>query len=118
MKNDLHFKLTVRLFADQKCFGPGIAELLHSVQTCKSLRAAAQGMEMAYSKAWTVIRKSEAALGFPLLQSSTGGRNGGGAVLTAQAERMLAAYDAYCAALEQDAQKLFDEHFSFYDELV
>lgn len=115
MKNDLHFKLTVRLFTDQKCFGPGLAELLHNVQTLKSLRAAAQSMEMAYSKAWTVIRKSEAALGFALLQSSTGGKNGGGAVLTAQAEQMLAAYDAYCEELRQLAGRLFEERFAFYD---
>ena len=28
MRNDLHANLTVRIFTDRKCFGPGVAELL------------------------------------------------------------------------------------------
>ena len=117
MKNDLHVVLSVRLFTDQKCFGPGVAELLRQVEAHGSLRAAAQSMEMAYSKAWTVIRKSEQSLGFPLLQSSTGGKHGGGALLTAQARQMLAAYDDYCRELLAEAQARFAEKFAFFDEL-
>ena len=59
MKNDLHAVLSVRLFTDQKCFGPGIAELLHRVDEHHSLRAAAQSMELAYSKAWTIMKNAE-----------------------------------------------------------
>ena len=49
MKEELHPRLTVRLFTDRKCFGPGVAELLHHVEAQHSLRAAAGAMEMAYS---------------------------------------------------------------------
>ena len=117
MKNDLHVKLSVRLFTDEKCFGPGVAELLHRVDECHSLRAAAQSMEMAYSKAWMVIHRSEAALGFPLLNSATGGKNGGGAALTGEARQMLEAYDAYSAALRRWASEKFEEYFAFFEEL-
>ena len=112
MNDRLHVRLTIRLFTDQKCFGPGIATLLHRVEECRSLRAAALSMEMAYSKAWTVVRRAEQALGFKLLDSSTGGKNGGGAVLTSEAARLLAAYDAYCAQLQADAEALFAERFA------
>ena len=90
MRNDLHANLTVRIFTDRKCFGPGVAELLRRVRELHSLRAAAMSMNMAYSKAWTVLRTAQEGLGVKLLRSSTGGRNGGGATLTAEGERLLA----------------------------
>ena len=91
MRNDLHANLTVRIFTDRKCFGPGVAELLRRVRELHSLRAAAMSMNMAYSKAWTVLRTAQEGLGVKLLRSSTGGRNGGGATLTAEGERLVAA---------------------------
>lgn len=74
------FKMSVRIYQDEnKVFGPGIAQLLHRVRELHSLRAAASSMNMAYSKAWTVLRTAENALGYKLLYSSAGGKNGGGA---------------------------------------
>lgn len=108
----LHPKLAIRLYTDDKCFGPGIAELLERVEVHKSLRAAAQSMSMAYSKAWTMVRRCEGALGKKLLDYSTGGRNGGGAALTEDGRRMLSAYRDYCRELNEQAQTLFEAHFS------
>lgn len=110
---DLHYKFTCRLFTDTKCFGPGIARLLHAVDRLHSLRSAALEMEMAYSKAWTIIRNSEEALGFKLLTSSTGGKGGGGAALTPDAVRLLDAYEHFCRAVEQYGDSLFCEHFGY-----
>ena len=90
MRNDLHANLTVRIFTDRKCFGPGVAELLRRVR----------------------------GLGVKLLRSSTGGRNGGGATLTAEGERLLAAYEDYCAKLTAYGETLFAETFAFYDTLT
>lgn len=104
--------LTVRIFGEEKCFGPGVAELLRRVEQEKSLRAAAISMAMAYSKAWTVIRNSEAELGFKLLISTTGGKHGGGASLSPEAKRLLAAYDGYCARLRSFATEEFERSFS------
>ena len=69
---ELRYNLSCRLFTDVKCFGPGVAQLLHRVERLHSLRAAAMEMEMAYSKAWTVMKNSENALGFKLLAFTTG----------------------------------------------
>ena len=106
MRNDLHANLTVRIFTDRKCFGPGVAELLRRVRELHSLRAAAMSMNMAYSKAWTVLRTAQE------------GRNGGGATLTAEGERLLAAYEDYCAKLTAYGETLFAETFAFYDTLT
>lgn len=101
----------IQLYTDEKCFGPGIAQLLELVDERKSLRAAAQSMGMAYSKAWTVVRRCEEALGYPLLLSATGGRHGGGAALTDEARSLLKGYRAYCRALHEAAERLFSEYF-------
>ena len=113
----LHPVITARLYTSEKCFGPGIAMLLDRVRTLHSLRAAAMDMSMAYSKAWTILRNAEQRLGFKLLRSTTGGKNGGGATLTPEGERMLEAYHAYDAALKTQSEALFRQHFAaFLDE--
>jgi molybdate transport system regulatory protein len=119
MDKDLHLKLTIRMYTDdnQRCFGPGIATLLERVRVHKSLRAAAASMEMAYSKAWRIIRTAEGVFGCKLLSSTIGGSHGGGAVLTPQAERLLAAYADYQAQVEAFAQEKFRKSFAFYKEL-
>ena len=106
------YNLSCRLFTDAKCFGPGVARLLHAVQRLHSLRAAALSMDMAYSKAWTVIKNSEKALGFSLLDSTTGGKGGGGAALTPEGARLLRAYDTFCSRLHDAADELFQEEFA------
>ena len=75
MSTNLHPVLSIRLFREEKCYGSGIHQLLQLVEELHSLRAAAQSMGMAYSKAWTVMKKCEEELGFPLLvRSRTGVR--------------------------------------------
>lgn len=116
MKKDLHLKLTVRLYTDdnERCFGPGIATLLHRVEEHHSLRAAAASMGMAYSKAWRIIRTAEGVFDCKLLASTIGGTHGGGAILTTPALRLLAAYDAYCADVKAYSEGKFQEAFAFF----
>ena len=80
MNDTLHPVLRIQFYAKEKSFGPGIAKLLQRVEDRHSLRAAAMSMDMAYSKAWTMVRSCEAALDMKLLNYSTGGKNGGGAL--------------------------------------
>ena len=105
----MRYNISVRLFTAGKCFGPGLATLLSLVRERHSLRAAAAEMGMAYSKAWRILRDSEEALGFPLLDSTTGGRHGGGAVLTEQGAALLADYERFCERLREQGDALFDE---------
>ena len=50
-------------------FGRGVANLCLGVRELGSLNAAAKGMKMAYSKAWRIIKETEAALGMQLLDT-------------------------------------------------
>ena len=119
MEKELQLKLTVRLYTEDRtrCFGPGIATLLHRVEEHSSLRSAAASMEMAYSKAWRIIRTAETVFGYKMLSSSIGGKGGGGAVLTEEAKRLLAAYDPYVADVTAYSAGKFEEAFGFYRDL-
>ena len=110
-KTALHYALTLRLYGDEKCFGPGIAALLHGVEKTHSLRQAAIEMDMAYSKAWRILKLAEESLGFSLLASTTGGRGGGGAVLTEEAKKLLKDYEAFSDAVKSFADETFLEIF-------
>lgn len=120
MDRELSLKLTIRLYSDddRRCFGPGIATLLKRVEIHKSLRAAAASMEMAYSKAWRIIRTAEDVFGCKLLISSIGGAHGGGAVLTPQAKHLLASYQAYVTQVETFAREQFDQYFGSSSEFA
>ena len=110
-RKKLHPVITVRLYTDEKCFGPGVAMLLERVERLHSLRSAAMDMDMAYSKAWTILRNAEKQLGYKLISSTTGGRHGGGAVLTEEGERMLSAYNAFAREVRESGQMLFRKYF-------
>lgn len=107
----LHPGVTLRLYREEKVFGPGAAELLELVREHRSLRAAAQSREMSYSKAWKVIKTAEQGLGYALLQSSVGGRNGGGASLTPEAESLLTRYRAFEAESKRQIDELYRRYF-------
>ena len=112
MDTKLHPVISVRIFGTEKCFGPGVAQLLTQVAQHHSLRAAAGSIGMAYSKAWTILKNAEEQLGFKLLLSTTGGKHGGGAQLTEQGEALLAAYARYCQTLRDFAQRQFAADFA------
>ena len=59
MKKTLRPVISVRIFREEKCFGPGVAALLKSIEAHHSLRSAAASMSMAYSKAWRILKTSE-----------------------------------------------------------
>lgn len=111
---NMHYNISVRLYTAGKCFGPGMATLLSLVRERHSLRAAAAEMGMAYSKAWRILRDCEQALGFPLLDSTTGGRHGGGAVLTEEGAAILEDYERFCRELKKQGDELFTQCFGHW----
>ena len=111
-QNQLHYGLSLKLYFENKAFGPGMSALLRGVETTGSLQGAAQAMNMAYSKAWKMLKESETAWGILLTERGTGGRDGGGSTLTPQAIRLLEAYDAFMAETRQELDRLFETHFS------
>ena len=87
-------------------YGRGIASLCQGVRDLGSLNAAAKSMGMAYSKAWRIIKDTEASLGLQLLN-----RDGAhGSALTEDGNRLLDAYLAIDGELAAIAKRLFAEY--------
>ena len=95
----------------EKFFGEGPAQLLLGLEKSGSLRAAAQAMDMAYTKALKLVNHAETVLGFPLISRTTGGKSGGGSVLTSEGKKWLTRYEAYRDACIRENQRLYREHF-------
>jgi molybdate transport system regulatory protein len=62
--------------------GPGKIELLENIRKCGSISAAGRAMEMSYKRAWDLVDEVNRICRQPVVEPQTGGKNGGGAVLT------------------------------------
>lgn len=95
MKSMKHLGLQLRItfYAGKKVeegtFGKGIATLMRGVEDLGSLNAAAKKIHMAYSKAWRIVKETEAGFGFNLIDRD-GAR---GSSLTAEGRKLLNAYE-------------------------
>ncbi|MCQ5130051.1 LysR family transcriptional regulator [Butyricicoccus faecihominis] len=112
----LRYSLKIRLRASETFFGPGLAELLLLVGESHSLNVAAHTMGMAYSKAWRIVKAAEAELRYPLLERKVGGVDGGGSEVTPRGRDLITRYQAFAAALAEEADRLFDRYFSGLDQ--
>ena len=104
----LHYGLTLRLYFEEKAFGPGMVVLLEEVERTGSLQRAARSMNMAYSKAWKMLKVAEKEWGFALTDRETGGKDGGGSTLTPQAKALMKAYAGFRSEAEVSLDELFE----------
>ena len=88
-------------------------ELLAAVGRHGSITAGAEAMGVPYRVAWQKIHEMEERLGEQLLDTRTGGSQGGGARLTdagrAHVERMRVFCERSDAAIEKVYRDVFDE---------
>lgn len=103
----LKYHAKIRVYREEKNFGPGTVELMQRVRSTGSIAAACKQMGMAYSKAWKMVKKAEADLGFSLMAGIRGGEHGGSTVLTPEGEELLERYLAF----EQESKELLDQLF-------
>ncbi len=72
--------------------GFGRIVLLERIEEHGSISAAARSMKMSYRHAWELVNSMNRQSKQPLVESSTGGRGGGGAVLTAEGTQAIALF--------------------------
>jgi molybdate transport system regulatory protein len=80
------------LCGDEIAMGPGKLDLLALVGKTGSIREAAERMDMSYMRAWTLIRTMNRCFKQPLVEAVRGGKEGGGARLTATGRAVLTVY--------------------------
>lgn len=74
--------------------GPGKIELLEHIADSGSISAAARAMGMSYKRAWDLVEEMRTIFGKPVIAARTGGRQGGGAELTALGLALVARFRA------------------------
>ncbi len=92
-------------------FGNGVAQLLQITNETKSLKLAAEKMNMAYSKATKIVKEAEEYSGMRFLERKVGGTNGGGSYLTPDGEKFLNAFFAFQKKCYENADGIFREMF-------
>jgi molybdate transport system regulatory protein len=81
--------------------------LFEAIEKHGSINQAAKKMEISFRTAWSYLNAMEKRLDTKLIDRQTGGKNGGGTVLTENARTMLKQYKD----LERGLQKIVDERF-------
>ncbi|HLW25773.1 MAG TPA: LysR family transcriptional regulator [Steroidobacteraceae bacterium] len=83
----------VRVDLAERCsVGIGKIELLEGIARTGSLSAAARAMRMSYRRAWLLLKELNSSFDGPVAELSTGGRGGGGAVLTPLGVELVTGY--------------------------
>ncbi|MBD3801485.1 MAG: TOBE domain-containing protein [Campylobacterales bacterium] len=75
--------------------GNGRIELLEKIAQTGSIHAAAKAMKMSYKAAWERVNAMNEIADRPIIEKTTGGRGGGGTVLTAHAYELIATYKRF-----------------------
>lgn len=91
--DDLQLKPRL-LHGGEIAIGPGKAQLLEAIAREGSISAAGRALEMSYRRAWQLVDTMNRCWSGPLVETSAGGRRGGGAALTPLGEAVLTHYRA------------------------
>ncbi len=98
---------------DKNFLGKGRIELLKLIKEYGSIHAAAKTMKMSYKAAWDSVDAMNKLSNTPLVQKTSGGKGGGGTLLTQRGEEIIVAFEL----LEQKHRQFLDL-FSDNDDLI
>ena len=87
--------------------GPGKIALLEWIDRTGSLSAAGRSLGMSYRRAWLLLHSVNDSFSEPSVAFSVGGKDGGGAQLTAFGRRLIASYREFEASVDALAGKAF-----------
>ncbi len=107
-------RLSIRIdFDDEGRLGPGKVALLEQIAQEGSISAAGRSMNMSYKRAWELVSEINRTFDEPLVSAQTGGRSGGGAVLTARGQELISHY----RAIERKALSATAAHLKALQEI-
>jgi molybdate transport system regulatory protein len=102
------------MLGEEIALGPGKAELLEAIGACGSISAAAKSLDMSYRRAWLLVETMNACFDTPLVSSAKGGKGGGGAAVTAEGQRLLAAF----REMEREVLQLVERRLPGFEQGV
>lgn len=91
MPHEPRFRL--RIGRDKElALGPGKIALLEAIRETGSISAAGRKLGMSYRRAWLLVDAMNRAFLVPVIETSAGGREGGGTLLTVTGEEVIRRY--------------------------
>jgi molybdate transport system regulatory protein len=79
-------------FAKSSNLGPGKIDLLEAIRDSGSLSQAARNLGMSYRRAWLLVNSLKESFREPVTVSSTGGKGGGGVLVTEFGKSLIKSY--------------------------
>lgn len=111
----VRLKIQARLMLDDEiAFGPGKADLLDAIAETGSISAAGKQLGMSYRRTWLLVDTMNRCFQQPLVETATGGAQGGGTRLTDFGLEVLQHY----RRLQHEIQQLSEQHFSVFKPLL
>lgn len=101
-------KLRLQIRFNDSVIGPGKIALLEAVHEAGSISAAGKACGMTFRRAWQLIETVQEALGKPLVNTTVGGKGGGGAELTPFAIALIGHYRRLENQANDSATPLFE----------
>lgn len=102
------------LLEDEIAFGPGKADLLDAIAATGSISAAGKHLGMSYRRAWLLVDAMNRCFAQPLVETATGGNQGGGTRVTDFGNQVLQTY----RQLQEDTAQLRAEYFAKLQPLL
>lgn len=109
-------KIKIYLTDDEDCkyMGIGVLWLLEEIGRTGSLRMAANNLDIAYSKGYSMITRAEENLGRPLIVRKKGGRMREGSSLTPFARSFIVLYRDF----QQEVKDRAEEPYARFNEAL
>ncbi len=105
----MHHKMWMATPHDEGILGDGKWQILRAIEETGSLKAACEKLELTYRRTWGDLKKIEEMLGFPLLEKSRGGKEGGMSQLSPQGKKLVAAFDEFHRQVDPTIRNAFDD---------
>src|SRR5215213_2652410 len=86
-------------------------ELLEAIDAHGSLSRAAEALDIPYRTAWERVKATEGEIGFRLLESESGGLDGGGSRLTPQARDLCRRFRRVSSGIQEVVSRRFAAEF-------
>ena len=113
--NGARLKIQARVMLDEEiAFGPGKADLLDAIAATGSISSAGKQLGMSYRRTWLLVDSMNGCFQKPLVETTTGGIQGGGTRLTDDGIDVLKRY----RQLQADIQTLSAQYFPEFKPLL
>lgn len=112
---DAMTRMLLRLYLQgRNPLGPGKIQLLTAIRDEGSISAAARSMRMSYRSAWLLVDSMNGLFRQPVVTTTHGGRNGGGATVTTFGRKLIDRYQA----MERSARQAIARDLTWVERSV